>query len=328
MLPVFPAHAALVAYNLSGSAQSIQADLAALPAAHVVAIQQWSMDQWAAPAVLSPMTALARLHLSYQIQLSRGSGLEQILQPLVQLRHLSAKSCQLAAVPAPLSGCTQLTRLDLSDNFLIGGWQHLQPLAQLQHLSLGCTAKLPVSQPLPTQLTRLDLLHCSNVPAGSRQLTALRLLRHLDLSECRLTDVPSAVSTLTTLTGLSLGHNRLRPPGGFDHLRPLTRLQSLGLHWNGLAEVPAAISALTSLQHLSLGHPPGGWQHLRPLAQLLHLGAFKYLDVDTPESHLLVASEAAANLHPAAVQRMLAEPDGDLHVLLDMLARRGLPRPV
>jgi hypothetical protein len=43
---------------------------------------------------------------------------------------------------------------------------------------------------------------------------------------------------------------------------------------------------------------------------------------------LEAASEAAGNLHPAVVERMLAQPDGQLPRLLAMLAQRGLPRPV
>ncbi|KAI7841744.1 hypothetical protein COHA_004610 [Chlorella ohadii] len=143
---------------------------------------------------------------------------------------------------------------------------------------------------------------------------------------CFLTEVPAAVAALTALTLLQLGFNQLT--GGFDHLRPPAQLQVLWLHANDLAEVPPVVAALTALQHLSLGNPQSGWQHLRPLAQLQSLDEFSGLYIDTPKSHLLLASEAAANLHPDAVQRMLAEPNGELPYLLDLLAARGLPRPV
>lgn len=234
MPTAFPAHAALVAYNLSGSAQSIQADLAALPAGHAIAIRGFTLVRWAAPAVVAPLTALTELHLIHQRQLSSSTQLEQILRPLVQLRIAGLISCKLAAVPAALPCCTQLVHLDLRSNPLAGGWQHLQPLVQLRRLLLQA---------------------------------------------------------------------------------------------NDLAEVPAAIAALTALEHLRLGSPQSGWQHLRPLAQLQSFDALRCWG-DAPETQLLLASEAAANLHPAAVQRMLAEPDGPLPRLLNMLAQRGLPRPV
>lgn len=317
--------AALIAYSLAGRAQQVQADLAALPAGRVVAIRHWTLEQWAAAAVLARLTALTQLQLSHQAQLSRGSQLEHILQPLVQLRELCITDCRLPAVPAALSCCTQLVHLDLSSNLLAGGWQHLQPLAQLQRLDVCDTAHLPASLQQLTQLTRLDLARCGNVPAVSPHLAALRLLQALNLTQCGLTAVPAAVSALTALTSLYLGHNRLA--GGFDHLRPLTRLQLLCMHANGLEEVPAAVAALTALTALTLGHPPGGWQHLRPLAQLSSLDAFCFLD-RAPDAHFPLASEAAANLHPAAVERMLAQPRGELPVLLNLLEQRGLPRPL
>ncbi len=325
-LPRLASYAALVAYHLANQAGGVQADLAALPAGHVVAIRGWKAEKWATTAVLAPLTALTELQLGYQAQLNDGNQLVQILQPLGQLRNLSMTVCQLTAVPAAVSCCTQLVHLDLGRNELAGGWQHLQPLVQLQYLSLSHAAQLPTSMPLLPQLTRLDLSYCGTVPAFSDQSAALHRLRALDLTMCFLTEVPAAVAALTALTLLQLGFNQLA--GGFDHLRPLAQLQVLWLHANDLAEVPPVVAALTALQHLSLGNPQSGWQHLRPLAQLQSLDEFSGLYIDTPKSHLLLASEAAANLHPDAVQRMLAEPNGELPYLLDLLAARGLPRPV
>ncbi|KAI7841743.1 hypothetical protein COHA_004609 [Chlorella ohadii] len=195
---------ALIAYSLASQALLVQEDLAALPAGHVMAIRGYAVEQWAAPAVLAPLTTLTELRLFRQAQLS-GSQLEQILQRLAQLRHLTI---------------------------------------------------------------------------------------------C-----------------------------GFDHLRPLVQLRQLHLQANDLDEVPAAISALTALQHLSLGYPAGGWQHLRPLAQLRSFDALRCWD-NAPGTRLLLASEAAANLHPAAVQRVLDESGGDLPELLDLLAQRSLPHPI
>lgn len=344
LFPCLP-HAALIAYSLASQALLVQEDLAALPAGHVVAIRGYAVEQWAAPAVLALLTALTELRLFRQTQLSNGSQLEQILQRLAQLRHLTIFDCQLAAIPAALSSCTQLASLNLDGSRLAAGWQHLQPLAQLQHLVLSGTDHLPASlgqltqlqhlvlsgaADLPaslgqlTQLTHLELERCSNVPAVSHQLSALHRLQSLQLSECGLAEVPAAVSGLTALTALCLQHNQLA--GGFDHLRPLVQLRQLQLQANDLDEVPAAISALTALQELCLGYPECGWQHLRTLAQLRSFDALRCWD-NAPDTRLLLASEAAANLHPAAVQRVLDEADGDLPELLDLLAQRGLPRP-
>lgn len=316
-----------VAYLLCGTASQIHAGLASLPAGQVVAIRhEPAYAPWAVPAALTALTALTRLPLSRQTQLSDGSALDEILQPLVQLKELSLDHCRLAAVPAALSRCAQLTSLNLNNNALAGGWEHLQPLSRLQTLWMCDAADVSASLAYITGLSWLDLARCGNVPAASRHLAGLRLLSFLNLTSCGLAEVPAAVSALTALEALFLSHNRLA--GGFDHLRPLARLNALYLHNNDLREVPAALSVLTALGALTLGNPEGGgWQRLRPLLKLASLDAFWHLD-QAPASHLPVASEALRNLHPAAVERMLAQPDSSITRLLGLLERHGLPPPL
>jgi hypothetical protein len=109
-------HQALATYHLAGTPNQIQACLAALPAGQVVAIRPlWDPPQWAQPS-LSALTALTSLPLNDQTQLSSGSQLEQILQPLAQLRELFLTKCELQALPAALARCTQLTLLSLASN--------------------------------------------------------------------------------------------------------------------------------------------------------------------------------------------------------------------
>lgn len=57
------------------------------------------------------------------------------LAPQTQLKWLSLDTCRLSAVPPVLTLLTQLTRLDLSDNPITGGLEHLDALA-LHHLKI------------------------------------------------------------------------------------------------------------------------------------------------------------------------------------------------
>lgn len=259
----------------------------------------------------------------HQTHLSSGSSLEEILQPLTQLRALHLSHCGLKALPAALSRCTLVTSLSIDHNQLAGGWQYLEPLAQLQRLWLGGTAHIPSSLQRLTQLTYLILGGSTNVAAGSHHLTALRMLRYLDLSRCSLVGVPAAVSALTALTALHIDLNELQ--AGFDHLRPLGQLQALSLSHNGLTELPAAVSALTALTILNHGRGVlGGWEHLRPLANLCALAVFAP-DLNH-ESDVVLACRALTNLHPDARSLMLARPaGGGLDKLFELLMDDSFP---
>lgn len=260
--------------------------------------------RWATPAALTPLTALTQLQLRGQTQLGSGTNLlELCLQPLAQLLELHLKACGLAAVPAALSHCTQLVSLALSYNRLAGGWENLG------HLS---------------RLVALDMSGCGAAPAAIPHLPAPRLLRHLGLARCDLAEVPTWVSALTALIELNLGSNEIR--GGWDHLRPLVHLERLSLFGNRFHNVPAAVSVLTALTALDLGYPSGGWFHLRPLARLASLDTLGGWQ-GYPEHYLELAADAAQQLHPAAVQRMMAQRRGDLRQLLAELDNLGLPRP-
>jgi Leucine-rich repeat (LRR) protein len=193
----FPARAANAVFVSLGNVHTITAALAALPAGRVVAVDIAGAGQWATPAVLTRLTALSRLSLGGQTQLSSDELLEQCLQPLKQLQDVGLYSCSLTTVPAPLSRCTLLTSLHLNGNELEGGWQHLQPLAQLKFLSLAGTTGAFESLRHLSRLIGLELTLTGDVAASSRHLTALRLLQRLFMDECGLSEVPAAVSSLS-----------------------------------------------------------------------------------------------------------------------------------
>ena len=273
---LMPACAVNVACELpDGTEAELNTGLAALPAGQVVSVQEtYRHEYWAAPAVLAALTALTQLRLTARTQLNSSSAWETTLQPLAQLRELSLFNCQLTAVPAALSRCTLLTNLDLVCNPLTSGWQHLQ-------------------------LRRLYLGNAGDVAAGSCHLTTLSQLRYLDLGDCALSEVPAAVSALTTLTDLLLDHNALRR--GFDHLRPLAQLRWLSLTHNNLVAIPPAIAALTALRHLYVGlRVRSGWQHLQPLAHLELSDVAVYMSCSAG-----VALQVLRNLHPAAARHFV-----------------------
>ena len=156
-------------------------------------------------------------------------------------------------LPAQLAGMTQIDELSLAHIHISGGWQHLP--RQFRRLDLsGCRLGQETAQLAGmTQLSKLCLARCQDVGHLLPELLFEILpqqLQSLDLSSLGFYWVPAAVSALTALTALSLGHNTLL--GDFNHLCLLTRLQDLSLHTNDLSKVPAVVAALTQLSKLDL----------------------------------------------------------------------------
>lgn len=94
-------------------------------------------------------------------------------------------------------------------------------------------------------------------------------LQELDLIQSQLDQVPAQLTSLTQLTRLSLGSNRIK--SGWQHL--MQQLAELNLDNCGLRRVPAHLAGLTQLTQLCLSRNPivSGWKHLPPRLQELTL---------------------------------------------------------
>lgn len=78
-------------------------------------------------------------------------------------------------------------------------------------------------------------------------LTQLTNLTQLDLGQNKMTELPTSIGVLDSLTTLNLSGNYLVniPP---EVLQPLVRLRTLDVRCNLLKTLPKEISALTSLR--------------------------------------------------------------------------------
>ena len=111
----------------------------------------------------------------------------EILQ-LINLKHLTLRTCMIGSLPPEIATLSKLTRLDLGETSLTNLTPSVGTLTNLTQLWLNDNA-----------LTALpgELGHLSN-------------LEYLNLDRNQLTAVPEEVGTLQSLTWLRLNHNQIR----------------------------------------------------------------------------------------------------------------------
>lgn len=98
----------------------------------------------------------------------------------------------------------------------------------------------------------LSMSDLDEVPV--KEIAALRKTVSLDLSNNRLTSLPSTFTTLTFLTKLDLSNNQLKElPEDFGNL---SKLKYLDLYRNNLERLPLSFSQLTALRFLDLKDNP------------------------------------------------------------------------
>jgi Leucine-rich repeat (LRR) protein len=182
-------------------------------------------------------------------------GLPATICLLPRLRVLDVSRNNLVGtIPACLSANTDLVRLNLSMNRFEG---EIPPaignLPQLQELLLN-NNQLSGIIPRTFNATLLATTLTSQKDGNAPAVAALPGLQRLNLSNNLLFDsIPSALTTLRTLTELSLANNRLVgtiPPA---LLANLTQLDSLDLSGNRLTgAIPATIGNQRRLKSLAL----------------------------------------------------------------------------
>ena len=75
------------------------------------------------------------------------------------------RECNLTALPVVFSQLTALTNLELSNNHIASGWQHLAGMRHLEHL-VRWQCKLTAVPPVILQLTALTMLDVSSNPCA------------------------------------------------------------------------------------------------------------------------------------------------------------------
>ncbi|KAI3426026.1 hypothetical protein D9Q98_007994 [Chlorella vulgaris] len=199
----------------------------------------------------------AQLNLVLKVFGTSASASEWACSTIAALPAPLVSSCTASpGLPGAVSTLTALTSLSVKGRNLYDDTyrlpaHHLGTLSRLRQLSLTCVVLRDTAEELLS-------------------LPALKDLRALGLSSCRLERLPRAMSALTQLTALDLASNH--QISALTSLTTLQRLQSLNLHWCGIVAATVQLSALTALTRLNLSdnRPESGWQHLL-LAQLQDL---------------------------------------------------------
>ncbi|XP_070571184.1 uncharacterized protein [Ptychodera flava] len=188
------------------------------------------------------------------------------IQYLEKLRELVLSGNRLATAPN-LGGLTQLKSLDLSNNKLTKGINHVTSVSKLTYLNLRQTetASLPNTMSKLVKLEHLDL--GENNLASIDDVTSLPNLKTLYVDKNRLCSLPSDIAHLTSLELLSAENNpeiRQLPESmaelanlthlfvgntGIDSLPPefatrLSNLTELDLEGNNMKEPPKKVCDL------------------------------------------------------------------------------------
>ncbi|KAJ1458583.1 hypothetical protein M885DRAFT_561804 [Pelagophyceae sp. CCMP2097] len=177
-----------------------------------------------------------------------------------QLTTLMISNCVgLETLPAPLSDCTRLTKLDLSWSFGLttAGLERLVDCAALATLHLsdcyGFTA-LPERLGDCAALTRLQLRKCSSLATLPTRLGDCAALTTLELYSCsRITTLPGRLGDCAALTTMQLSGCTGLTTAALERLGDCAALTALDLsNCDGLTALPARLGDCAALTTLDL----------------------------------------------------------------------------
>ncbi|KAK1785626.1 hypothetical protein P4O66_018987 [Electrophorus voltai] len=221
-------------------------------------------------AQISNMTALRELHL-YHCSAAVEAGALAVLQERLESLHLTFTHA--TEIPGWVYSLRGLQELHLSGHMWseggMGRGRALGSLRLLRHLRVlslhGAAPRVPAElSEVAGSLVRLEI---HNEGARLLALTGLRRLEglmELELRDCQLERLPSALLALPGLRCLDLAHNGLRTLEELLGLQNLHRLTGLCLAHNRVLALPATVAALRGLELLDLAH-----NHLRRLPPAL-----------------------------------------------------------
>lgn len=180
---------------------------------------------------------------------------------LATLKELNLKACQLSRLPATIQHCTQLEKLDISDNPRLTALpDELRYCTRLQILfssqNPGMTALPPVLGQM-SSLTRLGWRSGALVSLEPASLLPPNLV-HLILTDNQIQQLQNEAvwERLRHVRKLMLSHNQISSlsPQGIAHMRNLELLRLAG---NQLTSLPDALWTLPKLTWLTISGNPG-----------------------------------------------------------------------
>ena len=148
-----------------------------------------------------------------------------------------------------------LVELDCQSN---QGITELPPLDTLQNLTKLVVRNLPVVE-IPG-LASLRMLCELNVRDNSKmngipdEVFEIVSLQRLDFVGCNMTCLPEAVTNLTNLNTLELGHNSLGNDSFPEGISTLTNITKFGCNTNQISNYPKCLCDLTSIVELDVSN--------------------------------------------------------------------------
>lgn len=231
-----------------------------------------------------------------------------VLQERLEVLHLTFT--QASEIPSWVLSLRGLHELHLSGRLSSDGgvsrsWV-LGSLRQLRHLRVLVIRGM--LQRIPGELCEVagSLLRLEIYNEGTRLIVLTGLKRMVDLTElqlqdCQLERLPSALLSLINLRTLDLQHNNLRTLEELLGLAHLRRLSCLKLAYNRVLVLPASIGVLRGLELLDLSNnqlqslPPALFT-LRRLRRLLLAGnLLEQLPAEVKSLQLLTELDLSGN---------------------------------
>ncbi len=204
------------------------------------------------------------------------TGLEPLAN-LTMLNDLSLVNCNRPDMysfdTSALSGLTQLTQLDISDNF-VDDISSLEPLVNLTSLDIyGLFSVEDIS--VVSEMTQLESLNAGHT--GVREIPDLSRLTHLTwlhIKGSKVEDI-SGLEGVTSLQELDLSDNHITYLWGIENLPQLNELDISGNKINDIRE----LAALDSVTCLDIDH-----NFVNDVSPLLDMDSLKYLWLDYDSS--------------------------------------------
>ncbi len=198
------------------------------------------------PASIVQLAQLTHLNLSNNAL----KELPELIGKMSQLNELFLNKNKITQLPNSITQLTKLTHLYLDENYLEKLPDSIGNLTQLVELYLEDN-ELKI---LPNSIGELKLLHILNLRGNFlEELPSFKNFSQiisLDLNGNRLSNLPTSITKLKTLTSLDLGNNSLQSLPITIHF--LKELEVLCLSNNLLWDLPEEIGQLTSLLELYL----------------------------------------------------------------------------
>ncbi|XP_018416318.1 PREDICTED: volume-regulated anion channel subunit LRRC8D-like isoform X2 [Nanorana parkeri] len=228
---------------------------------------------------VSQLKSLSELHISH-CSLKLDPDALRVLQQRVKILYV--RFTDLEELPSWMYCLKNLQELYLSGNLSCSSnktirLQSLHGLGSLRSLSLTSNlSHIPSAvMDVAGQLSKLSIQNGDTELDSLGQLRKMNRLVTLNLSHCKISKIPSAISGLTSLQYIDLSSNLIRNVAELDTLQRLRSLTILRLCHNAICRLPPSIAFLLNLEELSISH-----NKLDNLpVPLFNLVRLRYLDV-------------------------------------------------